>query len=189
MPAQPTRLLRSQPLPAGPAGQLFPPPSSRATRNRQRRSSRNRARSSRIVGASPAPRPRFKGSRTPARTRLPSPLSFSRSPSTEEPATAAAVILELRRPPPHETPSPSRLCSGFHRGETRRTLPSPPMLFFSRFVGFPSLGRELRGPWSPAMAATVLAPVSGRRNGMAATPFSPRVSRFTRFPVWRTLAP
>ena len=33
-PAQPARLLRSQPLPAGPAGQLFPPPSSRATRNR-----------------------------------------------------------------------------------------------------------------------------------------------------------
>ena len=63
------------------------------------------------------------------------------------------------------------------------------MLFFSRFVGFPSLGRKLRGPWSPAMAATALAPVSGRRNGMAVTPFSPRVSRFTRFPVWRTLAP
>ena len=35
----------------------------------------------------------------PARIRLLSPLSLSRSPSTEEPAIAAAVISELRRPP------------------------------------------------------------------------------------------
>ena len=39
------------------------------------------------------------------------------------------------------------------------------------------------------MVATALAAVPGHRNGMAATPFLPRVPRCTRLFVWRTLAP
>ncbi|XP_066353555.1 proline-rich receptor-like protein kinase PERK9 [Miscanthus floridulus] len=159
---------------------LTPGPLS-ARPNRSRRSSREAATAAplRVVGACPPSRPgRFKSA--PSRLRpslLPSPLSFARSPSTEEPATAAAVISELRRPPLRADSLLRAASDSFSPLVSFTVLPSTSRyLVFSVFVGFPSFGRELRRPWSPAMAATALAPFRPR-NGMAATPFSPRALR------------
>ena len=93
----------------------------------------------------------------------------------------------LRAPstaPPRGQPPPSRLCLHFPLGELLRPPLYLPVHLTPRFVGFLSLGRKLRGPWSPAMAATALAAVPGRQNGMAATPFSLRALGCPWWSVW-----
>ena len=116
---------------------------------------------------------RFKSA--PSRLR-PSLLPRSRFCACRAPRKAATVAPGSPSSvdaPPRGQPPPSRLRLLFPLGELRRPPLYLPVSLFLVFVGFPCLGRELRGPWSPAMAATALAPVSGRRNGMAATPLLP----------------
>jgi len=163
---------------------LSAPSSPRAPRNRPAR-----------PHAATAPTPR-RGSVPPSR---PAALNRHRAVSAPPccPALVSALAVHRGRPqpsprdlrapstaPPRGQPPPSRLRLHFPLGELRRPPLYLPVSLFLVFVGFPSLGRELRGPWSPAMAATALAPVSGRRNGMAATPFSPRAHGCPRWSIW-----
>jgi len=152
-PAQPARLLRSQPLPAGPAGQLFPPPSSRATRNR----SGGRA------ATAPAPRASWarppllgldlKEPSPPARPSLAPRSNFALAHAPEAPATVAPrspdSAVRLRANHRHRAAS----APIFRRGEHLRTLPSPPMLFVSRFLASRALAASSasrgRRPWRP----------------------------------------
>ena len=172
---------RAQPLTAR-AHLSAPPPTSRSPRaatvahERRRRSAPPRA--SAASNSSPTP-PRAPGC---------PPLSFSRLPSTEEGRNRRC---RGRRDPPSSSsgpprgqPPPSRLRLHFPLGELLRPPLYLPVHLTPRFVGFLSLGRKLRGPWSPAMVATALAAVPGRQNGMAATPFSPRALGCPRWSVW-----
>jgi len=114
---------------------------------------------------------RFKSA--PSRLRpslLPPALIFAFAEHHGRPQPSPRGLRAPSTAPPRGQPPPSRLRLHFPLGELRRPPLYLPVSLFLVFVGFPSLGRELRGPWSPAMAATALAPVFGRRNGMAATP-------------------
>ena len=88
------------------------------------------------------------------RIRLPSPLSFSRSPSTEEPATAAAVISELRRPPLHADSLLRAASVSFFPLVSFAVLPSiSRYLFFSFLLASRALAASSAGhgrrPWRP----------------------------------------
>ena len=89
---------RAQPLTAWPRCQSCPLPP--ASTPGQPQPPPNCARSSHIVGASPAPRPRFKGARPPARTRLLPALVFALakhrgSPQPPQPWSPGSAIAEL----------------------------------------------------------------------------------------------
>jgi len=145
---------RAPPCPAADARARLSAPSSPLHAPRNRPAWPQPSPTNDVVGASPlVPRPLQIAARPLARTRLPPRSRFRACQALRKAATAAAEVSELRRPPPREPPSPSRLRSGFHRGEHRRTLPSPPMLFISRFLASRALAASSashgRRPWRP----------------------------------------
>ena len=148
------------PLTPGPARQRVPPPPSRARVARNRR--RNRARSTRVVGAPPPrARPLFKRSRAPARPSL-APRSIFRSRSRLGSRNRRRTLGSTVREPP----SPSHLRPYFPRGKNPLAPLSLPYLLPWHLVacmavsrapgklllaghGDRRLGRVLRPPLRP----------------------------------------
>ena len=175
--------LRAQTLTA--RARLSAPSSPRAPRNRPARPHAATAPTPRRGSVPPLAPGRFKSA--PSRLRpslLPPALIFTFAEHRGRPQPSPRGLRAPSTAPPRGQPPPSRLRLHFPLGELRRPPLYLPVHLTPRFVGFLSLGRKLRGPWSPAMAATALAAVPGRQNGMAATPFSPRALGCPRWSVW-----